>query len=1009
MNKPFFAGRTADLDQLTALAEQAFAGKAQIAFITGEAGMGKSALACELLRRVQEKQENAVAACGKCTVREASYLPFRTILEQLSGSEKQVQESGGKLRKVAEFTVETVWTVGPELIGIFGTPIKALQKVVEKQGLRSGTTAPAVTTPQDLNPQQIYGWYTKIMQEVSAKFPLLLFLDDLHWADESSLNLLFHLGRELENRRIFLIATFRPHEISERLAEIKNRLERYGAREFSLDVSTEGEKDVVKIRDFVHSFLTEKYGTNFSGQFEQLLAERTRGNALFLAELLKNMEEKGQLTCEKQNGMVVRCHLAEGLDEHVALPGKIEAVLRERVDRLDKDLQEPLTVASVQGDDFLVQVVAKIQQTDCWELIDTLSKELMNRHQLIYDRDGKDLANGNRVHVFSFRHNLLRQYVYDRIPKAKKEHLHAETGARLEELHQPDADEIAGVLAVHFHHGHVLPKAVAYSLKAAENANIRYGTAEAVRCAGMGLEALEQGKRNFSLQEYLENKIRLVIELAKAEEYGGDPQEKKDHIQFGIKLLEEHLPLVEQVAEKVQADFYTEFGRLYYRKGGKQQEAKTWFEKALLLYERNEDQKQAAELCYLLGDIYQFILSSSGNQTPLEQSIAVLQKGLSIAEQIQDMPLQSRILSRLTWRLGKKNISTSKMYAQQALTLSRASKNHYAETRALAAMAYVCRRRTQQKTSVIYLKKALDIARKTGNSITESEILNDIGFDCSDYMSIKNEGQRAYKESLAVKEKIGTKKIFSLNNLGWSFAKQGKWNKAKSCLMEAIEQSSERETSQSHYQYKIGRVYMFQEKYEQAEPIFLHRIKIIEKYKLSYPVVFICTAQNYAKLDKKIESKKLLTISFEKYKAVSGPNTKASYLHEYAETCRLLKEYETARSACKKSLTWLLNNAEDPDDYQPVAEARLIMGKILVDMQSFREALPYLEKAKAAFAIGRHYALGETMLYLGKAHLELNHGQKGKELLIRALTEFQRLGLRKKEAEARRLLGLRRQ
>jgi len=82
------------------------------------------------------------------------------------------------------------------------------------------------------------------------------------------------------------------------------------------------------------------------------------------------------------------------------------------------------------------------------------------------------------------------------------------------------------------------------------------------------------------------------------------------------------------------------------------------------------------------------------------------------------------------------------------------------------------------------------------------------------------------------------------------------------------------------------------------------------------------------------------------------------------------------------------------------------MGKILVDMQSYQEAVPHLDKARTAFAVGKHYALGETMLYLGKAHLGLGRRAQAEELLLKALAEFQRLGLRLKEAETRKLLGL---
>lgn len=201
--RPFFVGREAELERLAALSEEAFAGKARIAFITGEAGMGKTDLAQEMLRIVQEKRGDVVAVCGKCTVSDASYLPFRTMLEQLLSNEREVKDSSGKLKKVMEISFETIWTIGPDLIGVLGLPIKALQVLADKMGWRTKKDAPAVSLPQDLDPRQIYGWYSKIMQEISTKFPLLLFLDDLHWADESSINLLFHLGRELEQHNIW--------------------------------------------------------------------------------------------------------------------------------------------------------------------------------------------------------------------------------------------------------------------------------------------------------------------------------------------------------------------------------------------------------------------------------------------------------------------------------------------------------------------------------------------------------------------------------------------------------------------------------------------------------------------------------------------------------------------------------------------------------------------------------------------------------------------------------------
>ena len=131
------------------------------------------------------------------------------------------------------------------------------------------------------------------------------------------------------------------------------------------------------------------------------------------------------------------------------------------------------------------------------------------------------------------------------------------------------------------------------------------------------------------------------------------------------------------------------------------------------------------------------------------------------------------------------------------------------------------------------------------------------------------------------------------------------------------------------------------------------------------------------------------------------------YLYSLAEIYRILQEKEPAKSACKESLDWFLANAEDPEDLVVVAEARLIMGKILVDMEEHQEAILYLEKAKAAFEICQHYALGETLLYLGKAHVGLGGvilRRQGKEYVTQALAEFERLELAHKTQEARDIL-----
>ncbi|MCP4111825.1 MAG: hypothetical protein GY749_40915 [Desulfobacteraceae bacterium] len=233
------------------------------------------------------------------------------------------------------------------------------------------------------------------------------------------------------------------------------------------------------------------------------------------------------------------------------------------------------------------------------------------------------------------------------------------------------------------------------------------------------------------------------------------------------------------------------------------------------------------------------------------------------------------------------------------------------------------------------------------------------------------------------------------------FAKQGHWKEAELYRMKAMTQAIEKD--QSSCLYHISRLYTFQEKYAEAETNFLHHINILEKYSSPSHSVYLRTAQNYARLGNETESRRLLEIADRLFeKKTVPPRNKAFYLYKRADTYRILQEYEFAKTDCEQSLTWFLINAED---YQSVAEARLVFGKILVNMEEYQDAIGYLDKAKTAFAIGKHYALGETMLYLGKAHAATGNPTRAQALVADALAEFQRLELSKKEQEAKDMLN----
>lgn len=369
---------------------------------------------------------------------------------------------------------------------------------------------------------------------------------------------------------------------------------------------------------------------------------------------------------------------------------------------------------------------------------------------------------------------------------------------------------------------------------------------------------------------------------------------------------------------------------------------------------------------------------------------------------MQDRALQSKILSRLSWRYRKKNFELAKNLASHAFKLSKISLDKYAETKALKAVAVIYRRYGKYKTSINYELKAMEIAKRTGDIFSQVISLNDLGFDFGRYVNLTSDAQHSLEKSIAMKSRLGSKKTASLSNLAWIFARKGEWKPAELYWRKAIVEASER--AQSLYQYNIGRLYFIQGKYIEAEAKFLHRINMLEKYSSPDEFVFLMTAQNYAKMGDVVTCRKIIKKANILFKNVTAPITKPNYLCKQAETYRILGKFELAKIACERSLTLFLNNVEDPENFRLVANARLVMGKILVDMEKYHESFRCLHKAKAAFAIEKHYALGETLLYLGKAHFRMGDQPQAKSLFTEALAEFQRLGLSEKRKEARKML-----
>jgi DNA-binding SARP family transcriptional activator/energy-coupling factor transporter ATP-binding protein EcfA2 len=508
VERPVFVAREPELAQLSRHLDAALAGRGQVVLVTGEAGSGKTTLLHEFARRAQGASTDLVVAGGNCNAHTGPgdpYLPFRQILGLLTGDVETgwvrgliARENARRLWTLLPVSVQALLDLGGDLVdtlipgAALATRVAALAPDqagwlarLERRAARDGL--PGATQ------SALFEQVANVLKALAEQRPLLLVLDDAQWADLASINLLFHLGRRLAGSRILMVVAYRPEDVAlgrdgERhpLESVVNELKRaFG--EMQVDLGQAGG------RHFVDAFL-DTQPNQLGPDFRAALYGQTRGHPLFTIELLRNMQERGDILRDEQGQWIEGAALSWG-----TLPARVEAVIEERVGRLEERLRDILAVASVEGERFTAQVVARVQAVGEREMLGVLSQELETRHRLVLE-SGEVQVNHHFLSRYQFAHALFQQYLYHTLSAGERRLLHGEVAAALEEVHQDQTQQIAAQLAHHYAEARQGAKAVEYLLCAGQQARLAYANEEATThfCRALALlgEPPLDGTRN---------------------------------------------------------------------------------------------------------------------------------------------------------------------------------------------------------------------------------------------------------------------------------------------------------------------------------------------------------------------------------------------------------------------------------------------------------------------------------------------------------------------------------
>ena len=317
---------------------------------------------------------------------------------------------------------------------------------------------------------------------LTATKPLILILEDLHWSDHATLDLLAVLARRREAARLLLLCTYRPVEVIVRahpLRTLKQDLQLHGqCLEVPLAPLSAAGVAMYLARRFPDGLLPD--------ELTQQIYQRTDGNPLFLVNMVEHLVIQGLLV--QHDGRWELHRGVPGID--VSVPENLRQMITQQFDHLPPTEQRLVEVGSVAGVEFAASALAAGLDEDPSE-VEGRCEALAQRRHVLRSVEVVEWPDGTITGRYAFQHALYQQVAYQRLGASQRVHLHRRVGERLEMAYGQRAPELAAELAEHFIRGREPRRAVQYLRQAAETALQRHAHREAIDHLRRALEFLK--------------------------------------------------------------------------------------------------------------------------------------------------------------------------------------------------------------------------------------------------------------------------------------------------------------------------------------------------------------------------------------------------------------------------------------------------------------------------------------------------------------------------------------
>ena len=736
-------------------------GMGQAVFLISEPGVGKSRLQTECNKQFQEQDIQTVAGACRSYSSCTSYSIFIELFHNLFGVNSD---------DVAMAAAHKVATGLPLVVGLDpeSLPTEAKEAIVFIGLMLGGNLSGEFDIPLEHMPAQeikiaTFRAISWLFERMASKKPLSITMEDLHYADAASIELIANLFRVVGKSQILLILLLRPNKdhASARLQPIARKLLDNACVEVTFRHLDNKESDQLS-RLLLH---TEKVPE----QLLRLIRERAAGNPLYIEEIVRSLRD--ERVVEKTDAGEIR--ILRNLGE-VSIPNSLSGMIAARVDRLPTHLKELLNVAAVIGSTFrleLLRRVANIPNLDA--LLDTLTQE-----EILFESQSFPEIE------YSFRNVLIQESVYGAMLLKKRKALHLQVAQQVEHLFLNNLEEQAELLGYHYHLAEEWKPAYVHLVASGLKAKRAFANEEAVRAFSRALSAAPfADAAQMSVTD-------LLVHLSETKELMGEMSDAIAHREEAIKTT---------TNAKLQADFLRNIGRIHEKRGFKD-DATRVYEQAFVLLADHVNSLEMGQLfmnqSWVLNRSRQFAPAMDKANAALDifkahnsrENIALVYNNLAVFCEHQD------------------DLDKALDYNQRSLQLFTELNDKRQMANLYLSMGYVHNSRKEFETALEYFSKSVTLMERIGNRYGAGTALMSKGRIYMDTNRL-NLAARELNLSLRIHQELDLKKKIVANELALAklYLMKQEWANARQHLAVA-----HGEAQALNYESDLAKIYLLE-------------------------------------------------------------------------------------------------------------------------------------------------------------------------------------------------------